>query len=97
MLAHGTFRLDIAGLDKEFVATLADLRINTTTCSGTTSVSGAVPVVAGSGTGAYRGIRGSFHLTITLDEVYRPGACSEQSAYLSQTIVTTGSGRVAFG
>jgi len=53
--------------------------------------------VAGSGTGSYRGIRGTFRLTVTLDEVYRPGACTETAAYLAQSIVTTGPGTVSFG
>src|SRR5262249_28283643 len=35
MLTHGSFRLDIADLDKKFVAVLGKLAVNTTTCSGT--------------------------------------------------------------
>ncbi|HKT06093.1 MAG TPA: hypothetical protein VJT31_41835 [Rugosimonospora sp.] len=97
VLTHGSFRLDIAELDKKFVAVLAHLVANTRTCSGEASVSGPVPVVAGSGTGSYKGIRGTFNLTITLDEVYRRSACSESGDYLAQAIVTTGSGTVAFG
>ncbi|GIH16182.1 hypothetical protein Raf01_43540 [Rugosimonospora africana] len=96
-LTRGSFRLDIAALDKEFVAVLGNLAVNTTTCSGTASVHGTVPVVAGSGTGAYRGIGGTFDLTFTLDEVYRTNACSESGAYLSQSIVIAGPGSVSFG
>jgi hypothetical protein len=76
MLTHGSFRLNIADLDKKFVAILGNLAVNTTTCSGTASVSGTVPVVADSGTGSYKGISGTFNLTITLDEVYKPTACT---------------------
>jgi hypothetical protein len=97
MLTHGSFRLDIADLDKKFVAILANLPLNTTTCSGTASVSGQVPVVPGSGTGSYQGISGTFNLTVTLDEVDKPTACSETSAYLAQLIVITGSGTVTLG
>ncbi|MFG2040039.1 hypothetical protein [Dactylosporangium sp. NPDC048998] len=98
MLTHGSFRLDIADLDKKFVTVLGKLAVNTTTCSGTASVSEPVPVVTGSGTGAYQGIRGTFNLTITLDEVYKPPACMENGgAYLSQSIVMTGTGTVSFG
>jgi hypothetical protein len=43
------------------------------------------------------GIRGTFLLTVTLDEVYQPGGCSETSPALAQTIVITGSGTVATG
>jgi hypothetical protein len=97
MLTHGSFRLDMAELDKKFVAVLANLPVNTTTCSGTASVSGAVPIVAGSGTGSYKGIRGTFTLTVILDEVYRPTGCNETSTYLSQSIVVTGPGSVSLG
>ena len=65
------------------------------TCSATASVSAPVPVV-GSGTGSYKGITGIFHLSITLDEVYRRDACNESAAYLSQSIVTTGPGTVSY-
>ena len=97
MLTHGSFRLNMADLDKRFVGILGTLAVNTTTCSGTASVSGVVPVVTGSGTGSYKGISGTFNLTITLDEVYRPTACDETGAYFAQSIVTTGSGTVSFG
>jgi hypothetical protein len=98
MLTHGSFRLDIADLDKKFVTVLGKLAVNTTTCSGTASVNGTVPVVTGSGTGAYHGIGGTFTLTITLDEVYKPTGCMENGgAYLSQSIVMTGTGTVSFG
>ena len=96
-LAHGSFELDFADLQKKFTGALGDLAVNPTTCSATASASGTVPIVAGSGTGSYRGIRGTFRLTVTLDEVYRPGACTETAAYLAQSIVTTGPGTVSFG
>jgi hypothetical protein len=94
VLSRGSFRLSIAGLDKKLVATMAHLRVDTTTCSGNASVSSPTPVIAGSGTGSYRGIRGTFMLTATLDEVYQPTDCSETSPYLAQAIVITGSGMV---
>jgi hypothetical protein len=96
-LSHGSFRLSITDLDKEFVAALANLRTDTTTCSGNASVNSPVQVVAGSGTGSYQGIRGTFMLTVTLDEVYRQAGCSETSPYLAQAIVIAGSGVVAIG
>ena len=96
-LTHGSFRLDIADLAAKFTTRMASFAVNTTTCSGTASVSAATPVVAGSGTGSYAGISGTFDLTITLDEVDKPTACSVNSAYLAQLIVITGSGDVTFG
>jgi len=97
VLSRGTFRVSVAGLDKKLVAAMADLRVDTTTCSANASVSNAAPVVAGSGTGSYRGIRGTFMLTATLDEVYRPTDCSETSPYLAQAIVISGFGMVTTG
>ena len=99
-LSHGTFRLDIAALDKAFVAAVQrDFPGNTTTCSADVQVTGRVPVVAGSGTGAYKGVGGAFTLTITLDEVDKFSAtqpCTASSAFLDQAIVITGPGTVAF-
>ena len=99
-LAHGTFRLDAAALDKAFVAAmLQDFPSNTTTCSGNVDVTGQVPVVAGSGSGAYKGIGGSFTLTISLDEVDKVATgqpCNGSAAFLSQAIVISGPGTVTF-
>ena len=99
-LAHGTFRLDVAALDKSFVAAfLQDFPSNSTTCSGNFEVTGQVPVVAGSGTGAYKGIGGAFTLTISVDEVDKISAaqpCNGTAAFLSQAIVISGPGSVTF-
>jgi hypothetical protein len=77
--------------------TLANLTVNSATCSATTSVTAAVPIVVGSGTGSCQGIAGTFTLTVTLDEVFRPTACSETGEYLAQSIVVAGSGTVTLG
>lgn len=55
----------------------------------------AVPVVAGSGTGSYRGISGSFALTVTIDEVDVKPVCNGTSKFLSQVILLAGSGTVS--
>lgn len=99
-LQHGTFRLDVASIDKAFVSAVGrQFPSDPATCSGSVSVSGRVPIVGGSGTGAYQGAAGDFTLTVTLDEVDQPAAghpCDGTQAFLSQTIVTTGSGDVRF-
>ncbi|MEY9890903.1 hypothetical protein ABIA31_004568 [Catenulispora sp. MAP5-51] len=99
-LQHGTFRLDIAAIDKAFVAAMAHrFPSDPATCSGSVAVTEHVPVVAGSGTGSYRGASGGFTLTITLDEVDKPTAgrpCDGSAAFLSQTIVSTGPGELRF-
>jgi hypothetical protein len=96
-LNHGSFRLDIAALDRAFVQATGSLTVNTNTCSATTSATATVAIVPGSGTGAYRKINGSFDLTATLDEVYRPAECTETGTFLSQIIVITGPGTVTIG
>jgi hypothetical protein len=65
------------------------------TCSGSISVTAPVPIVAGSGTGSYRGISGSFIVTGTIDEVDVKPVCDGTSKFLSQVIVLAGSGTVS--
>jgi hypothetical protein len=95
-LTRGSFRLSIAGLDKKFVAAASHEPIYPATCSDLLSVSAAVPIVAGSGTGAYRGISGSFSLTATLHEV-EATPCQHANAFLRQAIIVSGPGTVSVG
>jgi hypothetical protein len=63
------------------------------TCSDVFRLATDLPVVASSGTGAYRGITGDFAVTLTGDEVQaRPCATA---AIAWQLLVIAGSGRVA--
>jgi hypothetical protein len=94
-LAHGSFRLSIADLDKQLVSAFRRFPSNTDTCSGTVTTTGAVPIVAGSGAGAYRGVSGAFTLTVTVDEVVPRSACSASGAFLAEAIVMTGPGTIA--
>lgn len=94
-LSHGSFRLSIAALDAAFVKAVGQWPYNKQTCSIHGAVTGTAPVVAGSGTGAYRGITGGFTLTISLDEDYIKGpSCSEETAFQSQLILMSGTGSV---
>ena len=52
-------------------------RPNTTTCSGLEVVTGTAPIVSDTGTRDYAGLHGTFHLTISINEV-------EEVAELSQ-------------
>ncbi len=92
-LAQGSFRLSIADLDKKFVSAMSTFPSDKVTCSGAVTVAGTSPVVAGSGTGSYKGISGTFNLTLELDEVDPTLNCS---TFLAQVIVITGSGTVSF-
>jgi hypothetical protein len=94
-LSRGSFRLSIAAIDSAFTHAVARWPYDRATCSIRGTVSGTVPVVAGSGTGAYRGITGTFTLTISLDEDYVTGpACSETTPFRAQIILVTGTGYV---
>ena len=94
-LTHGSFRLSIASLDTDVATAYRHWPSNPGTCSGSISFTMAVPVVAGSGTGSYRGITGSFALTVTIDEVDVKPACNGTSKFLSQVILLAGSGTVS--
>jgi hypothetical protein len=93
-LAHGSLTLQFAGIDARFLAVLRGLHVNQSTCSAFAQVSGTAPIVSATGTGSYAHLTGAFSLTLTLDEVFHPGACSELSPFAAQKIVTSGWGRV---
>jgi hypothetical protein len=95
-LTHGSFRLSIAALDKAFVKATSHEPIYPKTCTDLISVTGSTPIVAGSGTGAYRGIRGSFPVTITLNEVEARPCQPSPGAFRAQLITVAGSGTVSF-
>lgn len=90
-LARGSFRLDIAGLIKRFVAATSHEPIYPGTCSDYVSVAAPVAVVAGSGTGSYRQIGGHLTVTATLNEDETP-PCPGPTAFRWQVITISGSG-----
>lgn len=93
-LSHGSFTLLFADLDARFLAALRGLSVNQSTCSAFAQVSATAPIVSGTGTGSYAHLTGAFSLTLTLDEVFHPGACSELSPFAAQKIVTSGWGTI---
>jgi hypothetical protein len=95
-LTHGSFRLSIAALDKAFVKATSHEPIYPKTCTDLVSVTGTTPIVAGSGTGAYHGIRGSFPVTVTLNEVEARPCRPSPGAFRAQLITVAGSGTISF-
>jgi hypothetical protein len=94
-MSRGSFRLSIAALASQFRDSVGNWPYNKATCSIHGTVTDPAPIVAGSGTGAYRGITGTFTLTISLDEDYIPGpSCSETSAFKAQLLLISGTGSV---
>ena len=68
-LTHGSFRLGVADLDKKLTRAFGSTQFDTKTRSGHVTVTGAAPIVSGSGSGSCAGIAGSFVLTISIDEI----------------------------
>ena len=95
-LTHGSFKLSLTELDKKFVAVASHEPIYPRTCSDYMTASAPMPIVPGSGTGAYRGISGRFAVTITADEVER-SPCPEAMAFRWQALVLRGPGTVSAG
>jgi hypothetical protein len=95
-LSRGSFRLSIARLDTEFGLAFERFPYDGATCSVHGSVTGTEPIVAGSGTGAYRGIAGSFALTISVDEVdVKKSACNETTPFQAQLLLIEGTGHLS--
>lgn len=92
-LRHGDFRIDIATLDARLAAAFRGVAFDPHTCSGTVTAHASAPIVAGSGTSAYAHLRGTFDLTVTVDEVDAP-PCDGTGAFLQQTIIMAGTGTV---
>jgi hypothetical protein len=92
-LTRGTFRLNVADIDAKFVQGTSREPVFPRTCSTYVSVSDAVPIVPGSGTGAYRGIAGTFAMTLTLNEVHS-SPCTTSLSILRQVIMLSGAGKV---
>jgi hypothetical protein len=94
-LQDGSFRLSIAGIEKTFFAHVESQPVSPASCSHFESFASTVPIVAGSGTGAYRSMTGSFGMTVTADEVQSmPCTPPITKPPLWEVIVLAGSGTV---
>lgn len=97
-MSRGSFRLDIAGIEGKLVRAVdSDFPTNSMTCSGLEEVTGSAPIVSDTGTRDYAGLHGTFHLTISINEVERWPNCpkDDTSPYLAQTVFISGSGSVS--
>lgn len=92
-LRHGTFRLYIGAIAGKFRAQTADEPTYLATCSDCVNVTANVPVVAGSGTGSYREVRGNFSLSLTGVEDQITPPC--RPGFARQILMLMGSGTVS--
>jgi hypothetical protein len=92
-LGHGTFRLYIDGIASKLRAKSSHEPVYGATCSDYFQVTASVPVVTGSGTGAYQGIHGKFSLTLTGNEDQKAPPC--QAGFARQILTLIGSGTVS--
>jgi hypothetical protein len=98
-LKKGSFLIDVHGLAA--VLGHAQPTFDVTTCSGFFSGTGPTSIVPGSGTGAYKGIKGTITVTLTLAEIsprLANGKCnqSENAVSVSQYSTVTGSGIISY-
>jgi len=93
-LRHGTFRLYIGGIANKFRAYTTHEPVYARTCSDYVSVTADVPVVVGSGTGSYGGIRGNFSLSLAGLEDQQTAPC--RLGFARQILILTGSGTVSY-
>ena len=101
-LSRGTFRLNIATLDREFSLQVSEhFPAYPATCSAYVSFTTSVPVVAGSGTGSYQGITGDFTIGVTADEALAGAAsgvgepCTQVRRRAWEVIILAGPGTVS--
>jgi hypothetical protein len=95
-LSRGTFRLNIAQLDKEFFSLSAPhYPTYPATCSDLVSFTIPVPIVADSGTGLYGNITGSFAITLTAEEVFTRPCNPPAGRPTWEVIILAGSGTVS--
>jgi hypothetical protein len=100
-LSRGAFRLNIAQLDQEFSRDASHEPSYPATCSEYVAFTARVPVVAGSGTGSYRGITGDFTLGVTGDEALAGAAsgvdepCTQVQRRVWEVIILAGPGTVS--
>ncbi len=104
-LVRGTFRLDVSAVNTAINNAFNNFQPNNSTCSGIVNVTATAPIVSGSGTGSYKGISGSFKLTLSLGEIgpkntsgKNKGQCdqSNNAPPIGQAMIVTGSGNVSF-
>jgi hypothetical protein len=99
-LKKGRFRLDTTSLGLAFFSSPGPTDFNSQNCSGSYMVGPVtISIVAESGTGAYKGVSGSFTVSAFLAAVLpsKKGTCNQRGTPLGAFGSITGPGTVSFG
>jgi hypothetical protein len=94
-LSKGSFSVYVNDLGNK----LAAMPVDPVTCSADGSATAAVPIIDGSGTGAYRGISGTFVFTGTTAAILPrlpSGECDTNATKYWGILLAQGSGTVSF-
>jgi hypothetical protein len=94
VLSKGSFAVDVSSVGNE----LGNLPIDQTTCSSDGTVAGPITIVPRSGTGAYRGIRGTFDVDASEAFILPQanGACATNAKKYPGVLIVNGSGNVGY-
>jgi len=97
VLSRGSFQLGVGDLVSSLQHRLEAFPANRGTCSGRVSATASARIEDHSGTGEYKGIRGTFAVTLTITEVTAKSTrpCNSTTPFLAQAVVTTGTGKVS--
>jgi hypothetical protein len=95
VLSKGSFNVNTDALAKKLIA----MPVNPKTCASAGTVRGPVPIVKGTGTGAYRGIRGAFQTTVSTALIaprLKNGKCNTSAKKYPAVFFARGSGTVSY-
>jgi hypothetical protein len=96
VLSKGSLEINVGPIASKLSA-----RVNPKTCSFADSATAPVPIVKGTGTGAYRGISGTFKTTVTTAGILprlKNGRCNTSSSakLVAGILLAKGAGTVSF-
>jgi hypothetical protein len=94
VLSKGTFSVDVSQVGNQ----LHNLPVDRTTCSSDGTVAGPIPIVPGSGTGAYQGISGTLKADVSEAFILprHNGECDTNATQYPGVLIVRGSGSVSY-
>ena len=91
-LSKGSFEIDVSKVGNK----LGNLPVDPTTCASDGTVAGPIPIVPGSGTGAYQGISGALKVRVSAAYVLprAHGVCHTSAKHYRGIMIVKGSGTI---